>query len=559
MTAISSTSVVAGKAGRVTAELRVLRLRSLAVFLFPFLAFIALACGGDDLTLPGDGKPARISILSGNNQTGIVGRPLADSLVVQVTDSDRRPVEGVEVLFTPPAGAVVEPNDTVPTDANGEAWVHYTLSTAAGDQVIEARAIPIASPASSTTTFTALAQPESAVELIMAGGDDQTAEVATALPESLAVRAVDRFGNGVSGIEVTWEAKGGGAVSPISVTTGSDGRAATQRVLGDRPGSYAATAEVDGLEGSPISFSARAIAAPQPALALVTQPSSSAAAGVPLASQPELQLLDAFGAPLQRPDVSVTVQIASGSGSLGGHTTASSDANGHVSFSDLELRGRTGSRTLIFAAEGFTPVTSGQITVRPGPPASDRSSISVPDGTAGVATSITLHLEDEFENPVTSAGDLISISVEGANPVSGLPVTELEDGSYSSSYLPMHSGIDAVRIEFNDQPLAGSPFQSTVVAGPADPAHTTAEVTRTGGLFTQINAVVTTRDAQDNPLGRGGERVQVQVNDSNPLDAVDNGDGTYSFSVITFGVQFSVVITLNGVPIQGSPFTPEVR
>jgi hypothetical protein len=51
----------------------------------------------------------------------------------------------------------------------------------------------------------------------------------------------------------------------------------------------------------------------------------------------------------------------------------------------------------------------------------------------------------------------------------------------------------------------------------------------------------------------------VQVNESNLLDAFDNGDGTYFFSVVTFGVQFSVAITLNGVPIQGSPFTPVVR
>jgi hypothetical protein len=488
-----------------------------------------------------------------------VGQPLDDSLVVEVTDSDRRPVEGVEVVFTPPAGGVVVPNDTIVTGSNGEAAVHYTLSTAAGEQMVEARAIPIAPAPSSTAIFKASAEPEGAVALVKVEGDSQTAEVSTALQDSLAVQAVDRFGNGVSGIEVTWDANGGGTVSPGSVITGADGRAAVQRTLGEHPGSYPATAAVDGLEGSPISFTARAIAPPQPALALLTEPSASAAAGVPLARQPELQLQDPFGAPLNQENVSVTVQIASGGGSLGGRTSVRSDANGKVSFTNLELRGRTGSRTLIFAAEGFTPVITGEITVRPGPPAPDESSVSVPDGTAGIATTITVHLEDEFENPITGASDLLAISVQGANPASGLAVTELGDGSYSSSYVPVHSGIDEVSVEFDDEPLAGSPFQTTVIPGPADPAHTTAEVTRTGGLFTQINAVIRTRDAQDNPLGRGGDRVQVQVNDSNPLDAFDNGDGTYFFSIVTFGVQFSVAITLNGVPIQGSPFTPVVR
>jgi hypothetical protein len=520
---------------------------------------MAIACGGDDLTLPGAGEPARISIARGDNQTDTVGRSLPDSLVVKVTDSERRPVEGVEVVFLPPGGAQVAPNDTILTGSNGEAAVSYTLSTTAGDQMVEARASEIVPASASSATFKASAEPESAVALVMAGGNGQRAEVATVLPESLAVRAEDRFGNGVAGVEVTWQSRSGGAVSPTSVTTGPDGRAATQRTLGDEPGSYGASASAGGLDGSPVSFNATATAAPQPALVLVTQPSPSAAAGVPLERQPELQLHDPSGAPLNREDVGVTVQIASGGGSLGGRTSARSDANGMVSFSDLELRGETGSRTLIFAAQGFTPVTSGTITVTPGPPAPEESSVSVPDGTAGAATTVALHLEDEFGNPISGASGVISISVEGANPASDLPVAEVGEGSYSSSYVPVHSGTDAVSVRFNGAQLAGSPFQSTVIAGPADPAHTTAEVTRTGGLFTQINAVVITRDAQDNLLGRGGDRVQVQVNESNLLDAVDNGDGTYFFSALTFGVQFSVAITLNGTPIQGSPFTPEVR
>jgi hypothetical protein len=542
-----------------TTEPRTLRPCSLSAFAFPLLGLTLLACGGDSLVLPGDGEPAQISIARGNNQTDTVGRPLTDSLVVKVTDSERRPVEGIEVVFIPPAGAVIEPNDTMLTGPNGEAAVRYTLSTTAGEQIIEARAPPIAPPTAGSTTFKAMARPESAVALAVAGGDGQTAEVLTAPSESLAVRAVDRFDNGVADIEVTWEAEGGGAVSPASTITGSDGRAATQRTLGERPGFYATIAAAADLEGSPVSFTTRATAAPQPALTLVTEPSASAAAGVPLERQPELQLQDPFGAPLNRADVSVTVQIATGRGSLGGSTTARSDANGRVSFTDLELLGRTGTRTLIFAAEGFTPVISGVITVTPGPPDPDRTTVSVPDGTAGVASAITVHLEDEFENPITGASDLLSISVEGANPTAGLPVTEREDGSYSASYLPVHSGTDQVRVEFDGRPLAGSPYATTVVAGPADPAHTTAQVTRTEGLLTRIDAVITARDAQDNPLERGGDRVHVRVNNSNLLPAVDNGDGTYSFSIVTIGVQFSVAITLNDVPIQGSPFTPEVR
>jgi hypothetical protein len=520
------------------------------------LALAALVgCGGDKLLLPGDGEPTRITAVEGDNQTGTVGQPLGDSLVVEVTDPAGRLVPGVEVVFLPPPGAVVAPNDTVTTGANGRASVRYTLSTTAGEQMIQARATRIVPASSSTATFRAAAQPEGAVALVVAGGNGQTAQVETVLAESLAVRAVDRFDNGVAGIEVIWEATGG-SVSPTSDTTGSDGRAATERTLGDRPGTYPAAAAAGELEGSPVSFTATAIAAPRPELVVVTEPSSSAAAGVVFDRQPELQLQDALGAPLNRADVSVTVQVASGSGSLGGRTTARSDANGRVRFNDLAIRGETGVRTLIFAADGFTPAISAAIAVSPGPPSTSRSSASVPNGTAGAETRISLHLEDEFGNAVTSASGALSINVEGANPASSLPVTHLGDGDYSASYVPVHSGSDAVHIQVNGSALAGSPFQSTVSPGPADPSTTTALVTRSGVFIYRIDVLVTTRDAQGNLLGRGGDDVQVQPEGGAPQPATDNGDGTYSASIFTFVFDLRIAVTLNGVPIAGSPFGP---
>ena len=60
--------------------------------------------------------------------------------------------------------------------------------------------------------------------------------------------------------------------------------------LGDRPGAYRAVATARDLQGSPLSFTATAVG---PQLALVTQPSATAAAGVPLAQQPEPSALAA--------------------------------------------------------------------------------------------------------------------------------------------------------------------------------------------------------------------------------------------------------------------------
>ena len=520
------------------------------------LLLLALSGCGDDLTLPSSGEPSLITAVGGNGQTGTVGQALDVPLEVEVTDPAGRPVPGVEVVFIAPSGAELTPNDTVRTGSNGRATVNYTLATVSGQQTIEAHAKPVVPSASLTTTFSLTAVPESATGLIMAGGDDQVGDVQTALADSLAVKAVDRFGNGVPGVEVTWEASDGG-VSPATVATGADGRAATQRTLGGRPGSYQTEASATDLEGSPIEFTATGIAPPSPQIVVVTQPSARAAAGVPFTRQPVLQLQDAAGARLARADVTVTVQIASGGGSLGGATTARSNDDGEVRFTNLSIQGTPGDRTLIFAASDFTSALSRDIDLGAGPPLASASTASVPATvTAGTASAITVQLVDGFGTPVEGAEDDIAISIAGANPGAGLSVTDQGDGSYSASYVPTVAGVDNVDVRVNGAAVPGSPFASTVVHGAASASTTTATVLKSGAFFYQVDAFVITRDAFGNPIGLGGNRVEALV-DGSPVAVTDNGNGTYSMqSVITLNPSPEVVITLNGAPINGSPFRP---
>jgi len=64
----------------------------------------AFACGGGDLVLPGDGGAAAISAVRGDSQSGTVGLPLADSIVVLASDEQGRPVAGLSVEFAIPPG-----------------------------------------------------------------------------------------------------------------------------------------------------------------------------------------------------------------------------------------------------------------------------------------------------------------------------------------------------------------------------------------------------------------------------------------------------------------------
>ncbi len=536
-----------------TTEPRRPRLRSAIGISLTLLALSA--CGGDDLLLPSSGQPALITVVSGNGQTGTVGQPLGQPWVVEVTDPEDRPVAGVEVAFIAPGDAAIIPNDTVVTGPDGRATVHYTLATSSGEQTIEARAKPVVPTPSLTTTLSVIAEPEPAVRLLADGGDLQQGELETALDDSLAVKALDRFGNPVAGVEVSWHASDG-AVSPVTVATGPDGRAATQRTLGSRPGLYRTSAEVTGLEGSPVEFESTGIAPPSPQLVLITQPSSSAPAGVEFERQPVVQLQDVLGAPIARADVAVTVQIAEGGGSLGGTTTARSNAAGRVVFTDLSVRGRPGARNLLFAAVDFTPATSEEIDVTVGPPANGPSSASVGNGTAGVVTTVSIHLEDEFGTEVEDAAGSLRVRIEGANP-GDADVTELGSGDYSASYTPTATGTDRITVEVDGTPVTGSPLFSVVSPGPAAASRTTAQINRAGGFFFEITVLVTARDAQGNLVGHGGDRVQLQIEGSDLVrEAEDNGDGTYSDRFVTILSNPRIVIALNGEEISGSPYGP---
>ena len=90
-------------------------------------------------------------------------------------------------------------------------------------------------------------------------GDEQTSRVSEALPDPLVVRVLDQTGRPIAGVSVTWAAQGGGSVSPETVPTDSDGRASAVRVLGETAGEQTTTAEVSGLEGSPVTFTSTAI------------------------------------------------------------------------------------------------------------------------------------------------------------------------------------------------------------------------------------------------------------------------------------------------------------
>jgi len=101
-----------------------------------------------------------------------------------------------------------------------------------------------------------------ATQVAVAAGQAQTATMGTAVavPPSVVVR--DGAGNGVPGVTVTFAAgSGGGTVAGATVTTNASGVATVGRwTLGAMLGANTLTATATGLTGSPLTFTATAVA-----------------------------------------------------------------------------------------------------------------------------------------------------------------------------------------------------------------------------------------------------------------------------------------------------------
>jgi hypothetical protein len=125
------------------------------------LASTLSGCEAGDLTLPADGLPASLRVVSGSGQQATIGTQLPKPLVVRVTDGAARPVVGVAVNFrfqSAVPGAQFDPA-TVTTNDTGFASVQVRLGNTAGDQTIEAAVTGSTSPLLTTFGVTALAAP----------------------------------------------------------------------------------------------------------------------------------------------------------------------------------------------------------------------------------------------------------------------------------------------------------------------------------------------------------------------------------------------------------------
>lgn len=502
----------------------------------------------ESATFTSTGLAARLVLTSQLPAIAISGAPLSPQPALRLEDADGTPVAREGVIVTvqiASGGGSLTGATTATSDAEGHvAFGDLAIRGSPGTRRLIFAADAFA-PATSPPIALGVGAPSS---IEPAAGDDQSAVVGGAVPVDPSVLVKDADGNPLGGIPVTFTVTGGGGtVSGNTPVTGSNGVATVgEWRLGTTVGENTLSATVAGqnLSGGPVVFSATGtpggVSAEQSTVA-----ASPATVSASSASTITVTVRDQFGNPLSGIEVTLAV---SGSGNTlvqpASPTNADGEATGTVSST------AAGVLTVSATAGGVAIEQTATVTVSAGVPAASTSSATVPAGRAGQATTVEILLNDVLGNPVVGAATAIALSITGANNVGGVAASDQGGGRYTARYTPRIAGTDQVAIRVSGAALAGSPFSSQVEPGPANPATSTAAVT--ASLF-GVAAVVTARDAQGNPVGVGGETVLVSVDGGTPVTAEDNGNGTYEASVFKFSPR-AVVITMNGVPIQGSPF-----
>ena len=149
------------------------------------------------------------------------------------------------------------------------------------------------------------------------------------------------------------------------------------------------------------------------ALSISQQPPAAGFSGSALPTATQVQLVDANSTPIAQSGVTVIAILASGSGTLGGTTTAITDATGKATFGNLIISGVVGNFTLDFLSGGLTPAVSNTIIIGPGA-ATQLVFETAPNQCYfdEACSGVVVLLEDAFGNPAVLSGSVnVTLSI----------------------------------------------------------------------------------------------------------------------------------------------------
>jgi protocatechuate 3,4-dioxygenase beta subunit len=378
------------------------------------------------------GPAAKISVTSGNNQSGTVATKLAQALIVVVADQYNNPVSGINVSFSDggAGGAFSNPNP-VTTGSNGTASQSYTLPTLASSITITATATGVSSPA----TFAETSVAGSATGIAITSGNNQAASAGMQLPQALTVVVTDQYNNPVSGVSVAFSdgGAGGAFANPNPGVTNSSGTVSQSYTLPIAAGTITITATATGV-ANPAVFAESSVPGPPAIVAIVSGNNQSAAAGTQLSQALTVVVTDQFGN--AEPNVSVTFSDGGAGGTFYNPNPGTTGANGMVSQTYL-LPTTAGTVTITATAAGVANSATFTETSAAGNPANiaitGGNNQTAPNGTQ-LPQALTVLVTDQYNNPVVGASVTFSDGGAGGTFSNSNPVFTVANGTASQFY-----------------------------------------------------------------------------------------------------------------------------
>jgi len=297
--------------------------------------------------------------VSATTQSAPAGTNVADPPSVIVRDASGIPVAGVVVTFGVTAGAGTVAGSPATTGANGVATLtSWTLGLVAGPNTVVAT-----SPGLPSVPFNATAGSGVAANVVVNAGNNQVSVQGTVVPVQPSVKVTDAGGNPVAGAVVTFSVQlGGGSATGLNQISDALGLATVGSwTLGSgAPNTLRATVTGGSIAGNPVTFTAQSATQ----IVISSAPAGPIARGTNFTISVQLQ--NSAGAPVALSGVSLTIAIASGGGTLNGTLTRTTDANGAVSFTSINVTGgAVGDRTFTITGTGLTSATTGAINFNP--------------------------------------------------------------------------------------------------------------------------------------------------------------------------------------------------
>ncbi len=508
------------------------------------LAAALAACSGEPpVGPPPVAVPASLSMVTQPSASTANGAalPVQPAVRLRTADGAVAPVGGVPVTASVTSGNVVLAGASATTDGNGVAtFTGLSLTGTVGAYTLRFTAPTLPAVDANPVTLT----PGPAVKLGFATAPPVTARSGAALGPAPVVQLLDQSDNAATqaGVTVTATLVSGAptVLNAVATTTASGQATFPQLILAGTVGPYTLRFSAPTL-GSVDAAQPLQLTAGDPfALAITTQPATTVSNTTPLATQPVVQLRDAWGNTVPQAGVMVRASLVSGTPVLGGDSVAT-DATGAAGFTALQLTGLAGSYTLRFAATGLQPaiaaaptaITAGvarRLTITTGLPSTAQSGVAL-------AIQPVVQVADTSGNPVRQAGVLVTASFASVSPGaslgSGTATTDTLGAARFSGLTiagPATVAGTLYLLRFTASALDSATTNPGVVMRPGPIALitfvTNPPVAGQAGVALSTQPVVQLRDAAGNAVADSGVRVQA---------ALASGTGTVTNDSATSG------------------------